>query len=453
MTELKKPTEPRDLTLYRAAEEMRRGRLTAEALVTSCLERIESREGTVHAWVNLYVEEALEEARACDRAAAAHQWKGPLHGIPLGIKDIYDVAGQSTEAGSGAYPARVAGRDADSVARLREAGAIVLGKTVTTAFAMGDANETRNPWNPAHTPGGSSQGSGAGVADRMCLAALGTQTNGSVIRPASFNGVVGFKPGHGLISIEGVLPLAWQLDHVGTLTRSVEDAHLLWHLMRDARELEWETTRDKLPPPLLPTAPRRVWRMREFFETEAHPEMVAALDAFCAVLAGRGVEIVERSLPPSFEGIHAAHHVIMASEAATVHKEGFAVNEGAYPPKISALIREGMGIRAMDYVAALRHRVRLIGQMRAALGDVDAAVFPAAGGPAPEGLDSTGSPDFNTLSSLAGLPVVSLPTALSSGGLPLGLQLLGREGGEEALLGVGAWCESVLPFTHIPPER
>ncbi|HSG20503.1 MAG TPA: amidase, partial [Burkholderiaceae bacterium] len=235
-------TEPRDLTLYRAAEAMRRGRLTSEALVSSCLERIESRESTVHAWAHLYADEALEEARACDKAAASHQWAGPLHGLPLGIKDIYDVRGQVTEAGTNAYPSRIAGSDADSVGRLREAGAIVLGKTVTTAFAMGDANETRNPWNPEHTPGGSSQGSGAGVADRMCLGALGTQTNGSVIRPASYNGVVGFKPGYGLISTEGVVPLAWQLDHVGSLTRSVEDASLLWHLLRDERSMDWQST-------------------------------------------------------------------------------------------------------------------------------------------------------------------------------------------------------------------
>lgn len=449
-------TEPRDLTLYRAAEAMRRGRLTSEALVTSCLDRIEAREGTVHAWANLYPEEALEEARACDRAAEGHQWQGPLHGLPLGIKDIYDVRGQSTEAGSDAYPSRIAGKNADSVGRLREAGAIVLGKTVTTAFAMGDANETCNPWNPTHTPGGSSQGSAAGVADRMCLGALGTQTNGSVIRPASFNGVVGFKPGYGLISTEGILPLSWQLDHVGTLTRSVEDAHLLWHLMRDQRGLGWQTTRDKLPPPLLPHAPQRIWRIREFFESEADRGMVATLDAFCEHLAERGVEIVERALPASFEGMHDAHHIIMACDAATVHRGAFAVNEDAYPPKISGLIRDGLEISGTAYVAALRHRLRVIDQMKAALADVDAAVFPAAVGPAPVGLDTTGSPDFNTLSSLAGLPVVSIPTGLSApasaGGLPLGVQLLGRAGNEEALLSVGAWCESLTAFPHRPRD-
>lgn len=445
-------TEPRDLNLYDAAVAMRRGRLTSVELVQSCLERIAERDESVLAWANLYADEALEEAQQRDMDATIHKWRGPLHGLPLGIKDIYDVKGQATEAGTDAYPSRIAAWDAVSVARLRDAGAIILGKTVTTSFAMGDAGKTRNPWNPGHTPGGSSSGSGAGVADRQCLGALGTQTNGSVIRPASFNGVVGFKPGFGEISTEGIVPLSWQLDHVGTLTRTVEDASLLWRLLRERRVLDWQATRDKLPPSLLPRAPERLWRVREFFADEAEGEMTAALDAFCGQMAERGVKIVEKSLPASFAGIHDAHHALMASDAATVHREAFERDPGAYPPKIGGLIREGLEVRAVDYVAALRHRERLISQMSAALGDVDAAVFPSALGAAPEGLDSTGNPAFNTLSSIGGLPAVSLPAGLSAGGLPLGLQLLGRKDGEDALLELAGWCESVLGFDARPGE-
>jgi aspartyl-tRNA(Asn)/glutamyl-tRNA(Gln) amidotransferase subunit A len=443
-------SEPRDLTLYRAGEELRRGRLTAEALLASCLEHIGRREPAVQAWAHLYADEAQALARDLDRAAARHAWHGPLHGLPLGIKDIYDVQGQATAAGTAAYPARIADRDAASVGRLREAGAIVLGKTVTTAFAMGDPGPTRNPWNPAHTPGGSSSGSAAAVAERMCGGALGTQTNGSVIRPASFNGIVGFKPGFGRISTEGVLPLAWRLDHVGTLTRSVEDAGLLWHLLRDEGTLDWQATREKLPPALLPRRPLRLWRVREYFEEEASADMRAALEAYCAELAAQGVEIVERRLPAAFAGMHAAQQCIMASEAATVHRAAFEADPAPFPPKIAALIREGRTAAAMDYVGALRHRLRLIAHMGAALADVDAALMPGAPGAAPVGLDSTGNPGFNTLSSICGLPAVGLPVALSPQGLPLGLQLLGRTGQEDDLLSVAAWCESVADFQHRP---
>jgi aspartyl-tRNA(Asn)/glutamyl-tRNA(Gln) amidotransferase subunit A len=443
-------TEPNDLTLCRAGELMRRGRLSAEALVDACLARIAEREPTVRAWARLYGEEARETARRRDREAARHQWQGPLHGLPLGIKDIYDVQGMTTEAGTAAYPSRIADKDAESVARLRDAGAIVLGKTVTTAFAMGDAGPTRNPWHPDHTPGGSSSGSGAGVADRMCLGALGTQTNGSVLRPASFNGIVGFKPGYGEISAEGVLPLSWQLDHVGCLTRSVEDAHLLWHLMRDPRSLDWQATRDKMGPPLLPRAPERVWRVRGYFEEEAHPEMLAALEACCGVLSERGVEVVERPLPPPCEGMHALHHTIMSCEAATFHKPAFTSDPGPFPPKISGLISEGLACSATDYLAALRQRERLIVHLGATLADVDAAILPAAQGPAPAGLESTGSPAFNTLASLCGLPAISLPAGLSSTGLPLGVQLVGGAGRDHELLAVAAWYESVLAFDAAP---
>jgi Asp-tRNA(Asn)/Glu-tRNA(Gln) amidotransferase A subunit family amidase len=444
-------TEPRDLTLYHAGEELRRGRLTAEELVRSCLERIDAREETVQAWANRYGDAALEQAREADRAAARHRWHGPLHGLPLGIKDIYDVAGMATEAGTAAYPSRIAERDADAVARLREAGAIVLGKTVTTAFATADPSKTHNPWNPAHTPGGSSAGSGAGVADRMCGGALGTQTNGSVIRPASYNGVVGFKPGLGRISMTGIIPVSWQLDHVGTFTRSVQDAALLWHLLRDEGTLDWQATRDKLPPALLPRAPQRVWRLRDYFEAEAHPEHRAAMDAFCGELAARGVEIVERSLPPSFAGMHAAHDHIMSCEAAAVHRAAFEADPAPFPQRIAERIRVGLATRAVDYVGALRHRLRLMDQMAAALADVDAAIAPAAPGPAPAGLESTGNAGFNTLSSICGLPAVCFPVGLSGQGLPLGLQLMGRSGQEDDLLSQGAWCESVAAFTARPP--
>src|SRR5579863_1309909 len=205
--------EPRDLTLYRAAELLRRGALTCEALVLSCLERIESRNEQVRAWAELHDEDALQEARRCDLEARVRRWRGPLHGLPVGIKDIIHVKGMHTRAGTAAYAPHFAVEDAPAVAALRDSGSILLGKTVTTAYANRDPSVTRNPWNLARSPGGSSSGSAAAVADRMCLGALGTQTGGSVLRPASYNGIVGFKGGLGKVSTQGVIPLSWQLDH------------------------------------------------------------------------------------------------------------------------------------------------------------------------------------------------------------------------------------------------
>jgi len=244
--------------------------------------------------------------------------------------------------------------------------------------------------------------------------------------------------------------VSWQLDHVGTLTRSVEDAALLWHIMRDERGLEWQSTRDKMPPALLPREPARVWRLRGYFEDEADPEMVAALDAFCGELAARGVEIVERPLPPAFGGMHEAHRFIMSSEAATVHRTAFEADPKPFPPKVGDLIREGLTVQAVDYIGALRHRLGLIAEVDEALADVDAAIAPAAPGPAPEGLQTTGNAGFNTLSSICGLPAVTIPVGLSGRGLPLGLQLMARSGREEPLLSVGAWCESAAAFGSRP---
>jgi aspartyl-tRNA(Asn)/glutamyl-tRNA(Gln) amidotransferase subunit A len=439
-------TEPRDLTVYQAAALLRRRKLTAEALVTSCLERIAAREPAVHAWAHLHGEDALTRARALDRKARRDTWEGALHGIPLGVKDIFDVKGMETRAGTAAYPPRLATRDAECIARLRGAGAILLGKTHTTAFAYGDPAPTRNPWNPERTPGGSSAGSAAAVADRMCLAALGTQTAGSVLRPASYNGVVGFKPSYGAISVRGVLPLSWQLDHVGALTRDVADAHLLWQLMRLEGQLSLE--RGKLPRPLSGKRPKRVWRMRGLFEAEAGPASLAALEAACRALSKAGAKIVEMPLPDSFRAVVESHHCILVAEAAVVHEAGFAERGALYPPRISDCIREGRTVSATAYVKALRHRERLIEALGDLLSQVDLAITPTTVGPAPTP-ETTGPRIFQAPWSYCGLPTVTLPAGLAPGRLPLGVQLIANPGQEDRLFQHAAACEALLPF----PDR
>jgi aspartyl-tRNA(Asn)/glutamyl-tRNA(Gln) amidotransferase subunit A len=443
-------TEPRELTIVQAAERLRRGELSAEALTLSCLARIEAREPRVGAWVCVERKGALRAAQQLDREAREQRWQGPLHGIPVGIKDIIDVAGMETRGGTEAYPARLAEIDAAAVERLRKAGAIVLGKTVTTALAYLDPPATRNPWNGEHTPGGSSSGSAAAVADRMCMAALGTQTGGSVLRPAAFNGIVGFKPSYMGIPMSGVIPAAWQFDTMGTFTRCVEDAHLLWHVLRWEHTVDWQATRNKLSPALVPRAPQRVWRVREFFEREAEPEALAALEDVFARIARRGVEIVERPLPASFQGIHDSHYVILSTEAATFNAQAFQRHPERFPPRIAELIRDGLAQPAVAYVEARRHRLYFQEELDRILAEVDLALMPPAIGPAPRD-GTTGSAKFNAPWSLCGVPTIALPARLSAAGLPLGVQAVGREEQEEELLAHAAWLQSLLGFNHAPP--
>ena len=442
-------TEPRDLTLYRAAELLRRGRLTSEALVLSCLERIENRDGVLHAWAELHDEQAMAQARVHDEEAHRHHWRGPLHGLPFGIKDVIHVKGMRTQAGTTAYSPYFAVEDAPCVASLRDSGAIVLGKTVTTAFAYRDPSPARNPWDPTRSPGGSSAGSGVAVADGMCLGALGTQTGGSTIRPASYNGIVGFKSGLGKIPAEGMIPVSWQLDHVGIMTRDVQDAALLWNLMRKDRPLDWQSTRDKLPPAMLPHAPKRIWRMRGHFEQDVEAEMLAALDAVCRLLAAQGVTIEERPLPAEFEGVAESHSTIMGAEAAAWHQGRYLANPAAYPPGIGQLVQGGLEIRGVDYIRALRHRSAFYLSMRTALADVDCAIMPSAPGPAPDP-STTGSAHLNSPWSFCGFPSLSLPAGLSSDELPLGVQLACGPDQEDALLSMAGWLERLLEFDHRP---
>lgn len=436
--------QPRDLSIVQAAQLMRQGEITAEALVMSCLERIETREPEIQAWVYVDREHALHTAREMDDDAKEERWRGPLHGIPLGIKDIIDVEGMETRGGTEAYPARTAERDAGCVARLREAGSIMLGKTQTTAFAFYDPAVTRNPWNPAHTPGGSSAGSGAAVGDRMCMAALGSQTAGSALRPAAFNGLVGFKAGIGKIPADGIIPLSAHMDHVAPLCRSVADAHLLWNVLRQ------DDAPDNLPPPLQPAAPRRVWRVRDMFEQESSPECLENLEQACRLLADNGVEIVEMALPASFATVREAHWTILSAEAGRAHEKVFAEREALFPKHLGEFMREAVNTRAVDYINAMHHRDLMRGEIAALLYGVDAAIMPTSVTPPPEGLSSTGSAAFNIPWSVCGIPAMSLPTRTIEGNLPLGVQIISSPEGEDTLLRIAAWCEQVFDFDKAP---
>lgn len=444
--------EPRELTIREAGERMKSGALKAGELLESCLERIRAREGVVHAWVEVYEKDALEEARRCDGEYARGRLRGPLHGIPLGVKDIIDVRGQYTRCGTPLYPARVAAEDAPVIARLRKAGAVFLGKTETTPFANNDPTITRNPWNPEHTPGGSSSGSGAAVADRMCPAALGTQTGGSLLRPAAYNGIVGFKATYGEVSNEGVLPNSWSIDHVGVHCRSAADAALLWPCLREENPRPF--ARMPEPPlrsrPRIPGAPPRLGYIREFFEAETSPEVLENLALIRERFLWAGAEIVELPFPPSFTFVGPCWNIIKQAELYAYHRPLFEAYREEYPPKLRVRLEKGASISGHEYVEHLRRRTVFQREMCDRMADVDAAIMPIASTTAPRGLATTGSSIFNQPWSVSGFPAMSIPTGLAANGLPFAMQIAAQPYCEESLLAVAAWCEKVLAFTAQP---
>jgi aspartyl-tRNA(Asn)/glutamyl-tRNA(Gln) amidotransferase subunit A len=421
------------------AARVRAGEVTATALVEACLAAVHRHEPAQAAWAHLDAEGARAAAHALDTAPRTGAG-GALRGVPVGVKDIFHVQGMPTTAGSRPFAHSRPSRDATSVARLRTAGAVILGKTHTTEFAFRDAGPTRNPWNPRHTPGGSSSGSAAAVAARMVPAALGTQTVGSVLRPAAYCGVVGFKPTHGLVPADGVIPLAWSLDHVGVFARSVADVAVLLGVL-SGRGL------DPVPigAPNLALAPELLER--------ATPELAAHVRSQAERFAAAGAKVTEVRLPPELATLHAAGQRVLEAEAAAYHRETFAAHEKDYGPAIAEAIRVGLGHTAVDYVAANRARLAFREAVMPLLATHDALLSPTAPSTAPEGLAFTGDASLCAPWSSAGVPSVSLPSGLSpSSGLPLAVQLVQAAGAEARLLGVAAWCERVLGSMPAPPD-
>jgi aspartyl-tRNA(Asn)/glutamyl-tRNA(Gln) amidotransferase subunit A len=404
--------------------------------VDQCLAQIDAWESKVHAWVTIDREGALARARELDHDLGEGKVRGPLHGIPLGIKDLFDVAGWPTLAGAPWLPSPPAAADAPVVARLRKAGAIILGKTVTTQFACFDPPETRNPWNLERTPGGSSSGSAAAVAAGMCLAATGSQTGGSITRPASFCGVAGCKPTFGLIPLEGVYPLAASLDHPGPIARSVGDLALLLEVMAE-QSVACPT----------PYVPPRLGRLRGMFAERAEPASLAVFEDSLGRLVRAGATVSDATLPDKFGNVLDCHRVLMTVELAALHEPILLKHRRDYLPCVRGLIEEGLEVPATRYARTKQHQAQLCRDMAEAFRGVDALACPATIGPAPT-WETTGSPAFNSCWSYTGLPVVSFPIGLSPDGLPLAMQLVGRAHDEATLFAVAEWCERQLsPLT------
>ena len=451
---MSKEKQPYALTIAEAASAIASGKLTPSQMVSSCLERIDAVDSRVKAWVLVDRDGALAAARRLEQELAQGKRRGALHGIPLGIKDIFYTAGLPTEAGSSAWAGFIPDYDATSVTRLKEAGAIILGKTHTTEFAYFDPAPTGNPWNTEHTPGGSSSGSGAGVASFMCPAALGSQTMGSVLRPAAYNGIVGFKPQYGRVSVYGVVPVSPTLDHVGILARTVSDAAIVFqaiagHDPKDALSLN-EPVPDCLAS-LEKQSPPRLGLVRAFFYDHADDEMRRHTDEIAARLRRAGAVIEEVTPPPSFANMIDNARIIMAFEAADSHRESFARHGDKYRDGIRKLIEDGQAIASADYQKALNVRRQQCAEMQPLLQESDALLTPGIPGAAPHGLASTGNPVMQAPWTIIGVPSLSLPSGLSRNRLPLSVQLAGPARAETRLLAVARWCEKALGVTLHPP--
>ncbi len=424
-----------------AARAVREGSISAEQLTEACLARVREADREVEAWTYLDPEHALAQARARDQERREGKPVGPLHGVPVGIKDIFDTCDMPTEDGSVLHAGRMPDYDATAVQMLRAAGAVILGKTVTTEFATYTPGKTRNPRNPAHTPGGSSSGSAAAVAAGMVPLALGSQTNGSVIRPAAFCGVYGFKPTHGLVPRGGVLKLSRTLDHVGMFARTLQDIalvaeQLVGHDPRDpdtrprARVPFVDTLAQEPPlPPMLAYIKGPAWE-RATAETQA---------AFAELVSALGDRIVEVEMPASARQSLDWHREIMEAEMAANLDLDWEKGRERISPKLRSMLERGREAKALVYQRA-RARIPLLNEgFEEIFERCDAIVTPSAPGTAPAGLEATGDPAFCSLWTLCGMPALNLPLMRGENGLPMGVQLVGKRDDDARLLRTARW--------------
>jgi Asp-tRNA(Asn)/Glu-tRNA(Gln) amidotransferase A subunit family amidase len=424
-----------------AAAAIRDGHITSEELVEACLARIEEVDQSVQAWAFLGPAYAREQAKAADQARSRGQPLGVLHGVPVGIKDVIDTADMPTEDGTVLHAGRRPRRDAAVVSLLREVGAVILGKTVTTELAVYAPGKTRNPRDLERTPGGSSSGSAAAVAAEMVPLALGTQTNGSVIRPAAYCGVVGYKPTRGLISRTGILRQSRLLDHVGVFARSLPDAALLAQSLMafDASDADM---RPRARPALVdfvsraPPLPPRFAFVKTPMWDQASPDTQAAFAELVELLGG---QVTEVTLPEPFADGVDLLRLIMEADLALSFAPEYERGAAQLSSSLRAMLERGQRHLAIDYNRAVARIPLLNGALDDVFHEMHAIVTPATTGQAPRGLESTGSPVFCTLWTLCGLPAVTVPVLQGAEGMPLGVQLVGPRGDDARLLQCARW--------------
>jgi aspartyl-tRNA(Asn)/glutamyl-tRNA(Gln) amidotransferase subunit A len=425
-------------TVGEAAAAIRSGATSPLEYAQVLLDRIDKLDPAIRAWVTVDHDAVIKQANACQREAREGRFRGALHGVPLGVKDIFYTTDLPTTAGASFLQSFVPSYDAACVAQLRRAGAIILGKTVTTEFATFDPGPTRNPWNTNHTPGGSSSGSAAAVAAGMCPAATGTQTVASVGRPAAYCGVVGFMPTQARISRAGIFPVSWSLDHAGTFSRGVADARILFAAL-SGRAVETSPRPDRL----------RLGILRGFFSQRASAETRNIYESTVRRLEQHPFVLEEVVLPPVFDFHVPILMTIMRAEIASAHTGFYRYRASLYSKKLRALVETGLLLDSATYLRALRLRTVYRREMMRLFEKFDLLISPGAMDTAPAGLEFTGDPGFSAPWSLADFPTLSLPAAVATNGLPFGVQVSAPPMQEGLLLDVGESIETLL--ANSPP--
>lgn len=431
---------PNEMSAFAAAKAIRAGALSSVELVQACLDHIAAVDGAVEAWTHLDAAQALAQARKRDAARGDGAALGPLHGVPVGVKDIFDTKDMPTENGSALHAGRRPAADATIVAQLRAAGAVIMGKTVTTEFALYAPGKTRNPHDPARTPGGSSSGSAAAVAAGMVPLAIGSQTKGSVIRPAAFCGIYGYKPTHGLISRHNVLDLSRALDHVGAFARDIGDMALLAEAIMgfDGHDPDMRpgAAPDLVAAAAAPPEPPRL----AFVETPVWPRADEDTKAAFRTLArSLGAHVATVDLPPAFAAADDWHATILCGDLARGFTAEYEAGRDRLSPRLRDMIELGRALEAGARERALEN----VAMLRQALGEVfgryDAILTPAAPGEAPLGLETTGDPAFCTIWTLCGVPAMTLPILEGANGMPMGAQLVANRGEDARLFRAARW--------------
>ena len=448
--------ESYSFSVSEAAQQIRSGQLSPTTYIESLLQRITTHDPALQAWVTIDRAKAMDAALRREQELATGETPGILHGVPVGLKDIFYTAGMKTTACSRIYADFVPDYDATCVTRLKDAGAVILGKAVTTEFATSDPSPTRNPWNAEHTPGGSSSGSSVAVATGMCPAALGSQTGGSTCRPAAYNGIVGLKPSYGRISRYGVIPVSWSLDTVGILVRTVTDAALLLQAMAGYDVNDPGSANVPVPDYGQQMAdwqgPPRIGLLKGYFFDRATPEVRRHTEEIARQLAQAGAVVEELELPESFATAPTAQRIVMNVECAAFHEEFFRHRADEYGPRLRANIEMGMLVPGVTYLQAQRLRRSFRQDMTELAQRVDVLMTPAIPAPAPRDLNTTGDAAFQAPWTSAGLPTIVIPSGLSEDGLPLGVQFAAPPFEEGVLLSAARWCEAALGVNLRPPN-
>jgi len=466
--------DPSQLSLADASRAVAAGTLSPVALTEAYLERIAALDGELHSFLLTLPDSALAAARDADAEIRAGRRRGPLHGIPIGLKDIYKTSGIRTTAGSRVYETHVPSEDAETWVRLRTAGAILLGKQETHEFAIGGPDFTlpfppaRNPWNLAHYPAGSSSGSAAAVGAHLCAAAMGSDTGGSIRGPAAFCGIVGLKPTYGRVSRRGVFPLSYTLDHCGPLTRTVEDCALMMQALAGHDPLDPASADRPVPDYAAALTPRldgmRIGVIRHWHERDAvagfgeastpSQAYLAAFDAACRALEGLGARLSDIAAPPLLDFAD-TNRVIMVSEAYALHEQDFRTRPEIFGRQMFARIGIGAFLSAADYIEAVRQRRELCVALAAAAQGVDVVVSANATGPAPR-IDAVPTygvferASYTAPYNLTGWPALAMPIGFEDG-LPLGFQIAGKPFAEAAILRAGHAFETATDFNRRPP--